>query len=176
MKIACSGPHHSGKSTVTARLSTVNKLNLLPEKATELFKEGRVKLNQVCSFEDQFLIMEEQYKQIWENESFITDRCILDSFVYGLVNYLDGAYSYKEFVQLEHLFLKTIHLYDSIYILHPIQSKTVEADGIRDTHKEYQQRVFQQFLNVVKNYKLKNCYFIASGIEEEIFVTIQETL
>jgi deoxyadenosine/deoxycytidine kinase len=168
MKIAISGSHCTGKSTLVDTLAVKGVFPNSVLFITEIVRGlvvGGVKVNQFNDHKSQMTILEAHHKNILNYKDFITDRCSLDAFVYSTWNYLNGGCSYREWKEYEEIFLDCINSYDYIFYL-PIEFPIV-SDGFRDTDVEYQKQIHELFIRLSKMYAI-NLITLRGSVEERI--------
>jgi GTPase SAR1 family protein len=91
MKIALSGPQGVGKTTILNKMkndSWFQKMNLeyIQEIVRNIVKKYNIKINDVGNDDSQLLIANTHYFNFFKN-NFVTDRCILDNFIYAELLY-----------------------------------------------------------------------------------------
>lgn len=158
MKLIISGTACIGKSTVFNELKGLHPTKLfLNESARELFESGAIRsVGMSCSHKDQLFMLEEHYKNTLRYDDFISDRGVLDAFVYATQNYLDGAYSWEEHLEHERIFLKCIKQYDVIYYI-PLSRINIplEKDGLRNDTEQFRKDIDRLFQVIIKKYDIK---------------------
>jgi len=165
MKIAISGSQGVGKSTLMAKIEDMH----IPERyvfikeIVRTLKNQGIKINRDADYFSQCKILEEHYKNTLRYESFITDRCAVDAFVYATYDYLNGKYTFEQYKQFENIFLECIRQYNIFYFL-PVEFE-IEKDGVRDIDKQYQKEINDLFITIYKKYEIR--YEILTGTIEE---------
>jgi len=165
MRIGISGAQCTGKTTLLKAISADAKLSQVPllmEVVRSLVAEG-VKINREADHSSQMAILERHYKNVLTNNTFFTDRCSLDAFVYATHGYLNGKFTLKEHWEHEFLFLKTIPFYTHVFLLPPLGF--LERDGVRDTDMRYQEEIHNLFNVIAKNYGIRFTTIIGSTEE-----------
>lgn len=89
MKIALTGPHRSGKTTLTTIISREFKLPHLKHDYTIPFTKRGLKPSDVIDFTTRFKIQQEIYDMydISSHDEFVTDRCYVDFAAYIIANH-----------------------------------------------------------------------------------------
>jgi nicotinamide riboside kinase len=154
IKIAIMGAQGSGKSTVLNALREVDSLShyaFVNEIVRTLAKKG-VKINKNSDHKSQTTILEQHYKNIWNHDSFITDRGALDAFVYATWDYLHGNFTYTEHKEHEKIFLDCITSYDYFFYI-PIEFDIV-PDGVRNADSTYQKEIDVLFRKTFQKYNI----------------------
>jgi len=162
MKIAISGAQNSGKTTLIKLIKEKGKTKgyiFFDEVVRTLKKEKNISINKVADFDSQVLILERHLENLKE-ENFITDRCLLDAFVYSHYLYDKALYSKEQMDVFEKLFLKGIDKYDLIF-LQDIEGISIEDDGFRSLDIKFREDIHSLFLNILSIFKIN--YVILEG-------------
>ena len=174
MKIGVSGSQCVGKSTLIKALSKDPHLKgytFVDEIVRSLIKSG-VKINKEADHFSQCAILEEHYKNTLRYSELVTDRCVVDAFVYGLYNYLQKKFTYKEHKEHEGLFLSALSEYDHHFYLEPLGF--LEEDGVRDIDLAYQAEIDSLFRKVYKKYHIKHTILPKKNTEERLQIIIRK--
>lgn len=148
MKICISGPQCAGKSTLMRKLKecgNFDQYHFIDEPVRRLVKEKNIKINQDSNYESQMTILEEHHRNIYRHPKFITDRGALDAFTYATHDYLVGKYSFKQWKSFYEIYVETMHQYDHIFLLPPLEMKD---DGFRSLDVQWQEQIYNLMTDV----------------------------
>lgn len=121
MKIALSGLHSQGKTTL---LNELDKINLFKDyvkvpSPTRILQQEGFKINECGDESTQLCIMMQHLKNVLQFNSYsIFDRCALDGYAYGLV-FRKKIIDRQLFNVFKELFYTTIKQYDYIFYIEP---------------------------------------------------------
>lgn len=176
MKLIISGTSCVGKSTIFNILQERHPSMLfLNESARELFESGAIQsVGMNCSHKDQLFMLEEHYKNTLRYDEFISDRGVLDAFVYATQNYLDGAYTWEEHLEHERIFLKCIKQYDVIFYipLSRVNIPLVEQDGLRNDTEQFRKDIDRLFQVIIKKYNITVAHLPMAW--DKVYMTAEE--
>jgi len=172
MKIAISGAHSQGKTTLVKYLQDINVLTDFKFKTslTRGMQKAGYDINEDGDEVTQLAIMTKHLQRLNEKGNIIYDRCALDGYAYSmpLVKNLRVLGAIKE------LFLAMIDRYDIIFYVEP-ELPLVE-DGQRTVNKDFFDKVVQSFDTIIKSYTIP--VIRLSGSTEErakiFFASLQE--
>lgn len=153
MRIAITGAMGVGKTTLTNQLSEALGIKLLPEVARQLIEEGH-KLDGEATPELELLTAYYQEK-LEEGDDWIADRCLIDILAYSTLLFTDE----KLLNELDYRLYKA--KYDIILYIPP--EFPIEDDGFRSTDSDFQKKIDQEILKILKEYK----YYTIKGTREE---------
>ena len=159
MKIAFSGAHGTGKTTSVLEKAKELKIKY-PTKTVGVLSENAINcplpINQEATTESQLWIFGDQLrKEIEMTTKFnilVCDRSIFDTIAYTKLVNEDVAF--HMFGMIVRGFVET---YDTIYFKRIQNNDFFVADGLRDTDREYRQKVedaLEYMFNIVREMKL----------------------
>lgn len=151
MKIAISGVHGQGKTTL------INELKKLDEFKHFKFVDsptraliGECGINESGTQDTQVAIMFQHYiNQI--NDNIITDRCALDGMAY--TNYFTPCINLSIMNALQKVYYYLMQQYDIVFYIEP--ELPPENDGTRSTLMPFFEAIKNNFEFLIKNDKLK---------------------
>jgi len=159
MRIGISGAQGVGKTTL------INRLHLADhEIKTEIVRSLNLPINKKGTFESQLQIMT-AHGLVVQDKNILSDRSIVDSFVYGLWSYLNGHFTKEQFDVMEAYFKAILPWYD-VHVYIPPQFP-LQEDGVRDTDGIYQQEIHRLFKRVFHKYGIVTTWLTGS-IEERV--------
>ena len=176
MKIALSGAHSVGKSTLVNELCKhfpFSKLEHLPEITRTLHEKG-FSINEAGTDITQHFIMSTHMDNLFYKQDFIVDRCLLDGYVYTKVlgNRIRVSRSVVDYAA--YLYREYIINYD--YIFYIPADIPVEDDGVRSTDKLFRDQVIHEF-EVEKNRllveKRANIFTLTGSVEERVDLALK---
>jgi len=145
MKIAFTGAHGTGKTTLLNKLKHEPMFNLeyeyIDEITRRMTKKG-LKINEGGDDMTQLLIMNSHVSNILKDKS-IMDRCALDGVVYTRCMYEKGQISDWVMDFAEKVHERLIGEYDYIFYLTP--EFGVEDDGVRSVDVGFQRQILKLF-------------------------------
>ena len=158
MKIAITGAQSTGKSSLLDSIKRDDRRDgLLPDyvfidELTRSIKGKGIVINENGDNLTQLLTNNTHIDNIVTN-NFISDRCIIDSYVYTVWlhrnNKIDDwvlNYSY-------HLFLTLVGMYDKIFYLKP--EFDVVDDGVRSSSITFRDEISTLFDSIISNYDIQ---------------------
>lgn len=159
MRIGVYGPHGSGKTTL------VNSLREAPEFANIIFlpevtraiRAAGFQINESGTLDTQMLILATHIQNLYYNNRFITDRCIIDWYVYSSVllrprTFVKDQYwdrvadqrEYNEFMAFaKHIEAHMVQQYDALIYV-PAEFALV-SDGVRSVDEDFYRSVTREF-------------------------------
>lgn len=163
MRIALTGSHCTGKT------SLMNKLYGNIEFAgyefyLEVIREiARIGFNANTDADDSSqMAMCALHILHLKKQNMITDRCLLDNYVYAYMLRDKGANISDKWIEtLQYYFLDSINKYD-IYAFCPTEFKLVE-DGFRMIDKAFQEEISSEILRTLVKYVPGDRYILLSG-------------
>lgn len=176
MKIGLSGAQSVGKTTILEELRKIPELKdfkFINEIVRNIVKEYQVDINETSTDETQLLVANTHYFNSFK-ENIITDRCILDCFIYTYHTYLHSSkISGWVFYYITDLLKHTIDKFDHIFYFPP--EFDIKKDNFRSPSKKYQKQIHELFLEVIKSKNImnesnniKNVHIITGTVEERI--------
>lgn len=173
MKIAFSGPHQVGKTSLAERFALENDLIMYYTNVKKTFKKKSVKEMENLSGKEGFYerinqqeeIKEHLKKKINEGESFsVFDRSFIDVYAYSefyLSKILKTFIVSKEDIWFFNHHLSDIsNNFDAIDFTFIVQPGIQPKDNNGSGSLEFQEPLNEVFLDVVKTHLQKNKYFI----------------
>jgi nicotinamide riboside kinase len=172
MKIAVSGAHAQGKSTLCAdlmQLPEFKNFKLLGNITRDLKSKG-IEINEKGSDWTQTLVIAKHIEHALTPGNVLLDRCILDGCVYTRVLYQNSINVSSMLLDFAHyVFNKLISLYDVIFYIEP--TLPLKEDGVRSTKPLFFDAVvleFEKYLGACKN-----CYRIEGSREKRVQQVLQ---
>lgn len=167
MKIALSGLHSQGKTTL---LNELNKVDLfkhftkIPSPTRILQSEG-FKINENGDETTQACIMMQHLKNVLQfNNNAIFDRCALDGYAYGLV-FKESLMREDLFQVFNELFHTTMKHYDVIFYVEP--ELELVNDSTRSLDVNFFNEVKDNFEFAIKHYNV-NVKRVKGSIQERV--------
>jgi nicotinamide riboside kinase len=165
MKIALSGAQSTGKTTLLKLLKKeFENYEFIGEIVRNLKNKHGISINQKGNFSSQLLIFQAHIENL-DKEDFISDRCILDAFVYTEWSFQKGIFNENEYQIFKDIFLKNIFRYNIIFYI-PVEFK-LKKDGFRDEDLNFQKEIDELFLKILLQYKI-DYKKITGGKEERL--------
>jgi nicotinamide riboside kinase len=171
MKIAISGAHSQGKTTLVNYLQDTGKLSEFDfmTSLTRGMQEAGYSINEDGDEVTQLAIMAKHFQRLSKVGNIIYDRCALDGYAYSMslvknLNVLDI---------IRDMFLLMIDSYDIIFYVEP-ELDLVE-DGQRTVNKDFFDSVVQSFDSIIKSYAIP-VVRLSGSVEErarQFFVALQ---
>ena len=172
LKIGICGSSSVGKSTLVKALTKYlqdEDIEIITEITREVSKSLPINSSAQNYDETQMIITGIHLGNLIK-ERFLSDRCLIDSFV--MTNYLWQAHKCSIGVrELAHIALdKGIRLYDHIFYI-PIEARVrLEDDGVRSTDVEFRKDINHQMKMLISNLKMEgrgdNIHEITGSVEE----------
>lgn len=163
MRIAITGSHNTGKT------SLINKLypriefegyDFYQEAVREVYRLGFPFNNE--SNDSSQLAMLSLHLLHLKSPKMITDRCILDNYVYAYMLQDKGSNISDKMIDiLQYYFLDNINKYD-IYAFCPVQFE-IKDDGFRMVDKKFQEEVSDEILRTLVKYVPQDKFILLMG-------------
>lgn len=170
MRIALSGSSCTGKTTLMKEIEKdpyFKDFHLFEEVVRSLKKSGQISaVNKKISFQDQKTILTTHHRNVLSRDNFITDRGVLDAFVYATYDYLEGHYNFEEWKLFESIFLTTIKEYS--YIFYLSTEIPLIKDGFRSEDLLYRKEIEKLFLRVIDVYRLPTVRELKGSVEDRL--------
>jgi nicotinamide riboside kinase len=167
MKIAIVGSHCTGKTSLIDKLQAEPELydySFYPEAIREISRLN-FPTNERAGDCSQLAMLSLHLLHL-RNENMVTDRCILDNYVYAYMLKAMGAnISDKCINTLQSYFIDNINSYD-IYAFCPVQFK-MKNDGFRMIDKKVQDDISEEILSTLIKYVPEERYILLMGDTEE---------
>ena len=172
MKIAISGAHSQGKTTLVKYLQDINVLTDFKFKTslTRGMQKAGYDINEDGDEVTQLAIMTKHLQRLNEKGDTIYDRCALDGYAYSMTLIKD----IKVLDIIRDLFLVMIDRYDIIFYVEP-ELPLIE-DGQRTVNKDFFDSVVQSFDCIIKSYAIP-VVRLSGSVEErarQFFVALQD--
>jgi nicotinamide riboside kinase len=174
MKIALTGTHSSGKTSLVNSLSKLNEFKnytIFTERTKELKQEFNIKLNDDSELISQYIMVGERAKELFKIGDILCDRSIYDVCSYTLGS-KSIEWKYKE------IFVKgcvpLMKEYDVIIYVSP-HGVELENNSLRSMDLTYRNKIDYTIKEMLKEYPPK-CLIEVSGTTEERINKIKETL
>jgi len=151
IKIALCGSQGSGKTTEAYELATeLKKMGKDVYVLSEVARSCPLPINEGVLLESQYWIIGKQLtrEQSCKAEILVSDRSLLDPFVYGMRKFPEDFANLFPFVEA---YMKT---YDYIIYL-PANDEYLKEDGLRSTNKEFRDEIDILMKEFVKSFNLK---------------------
>lgn len=150
MKVAISGAHSQGKTTLVKALQDSQLLNdfSFMTSLTRGMQEAGFNINEDGDEVTQLMIMTKHLQRLNEEGNIIYDRCALDGYAYSLSLVKD----LRVLDIIRDLFLLMIDRYDIIFYVEP-ELPLVE-DGQRTVNKDFFESVVQSFQTIIQSYNV----------------------
>jgi nicotinamide riboside kinase len=150
MKVAISGAHSQGKTTLVKYLQDSHLLNDFTFKTslTRGLQEAGFNINEDGDEVTQLTIMTKHLQRLNESGNIIYDRCALDGYAYSMALVKD----LKILSAIRELFYAMVDRYDIIFYVVP-ELPLVE-DGQRTVNRDFFESVVQSFQAIIQSYKL----------------------
>ena len=154
MKIAISGAHSTGKTTL------IETLRVMPQfkdyeffsNITRQLKEQGFKINEAGNDATQLKMMEIHAENANKDINAIYDRCIMDPLAYTIYLNRQGQVSAEATLQTWQAFSANIGKYDVIFYLEP--EFEIVDDGVRATDSQFRNDILEIFNFIIKMYEI----------------------
>ena len=163
MKIAISGAHCTGKTTLVNSLKESGKLNDFTFRSNLLrgLKDAGHPINEAGNTTTQLYVMSKFYEFLHTPGNAILDRCVLDGMSYTMYFYPEMTKNMH--LVFEKLFEEMFHQYDAICYVVP--ELPFVDDGVRSTDKKFYDQVVQNFEILINEYQIP-VHYISGSVEE----------
>jgi len=163
MKIAISGAHCTGKTTLVNSLKDSGKLDNFIFRSNLLrgLKELGIPINELGNTTTQLYVMTKFYEFLHTSGNAILDRCALDGMAYTMYFYDEMDDKMQQV--FEGLFEQMVFKYDAICYVEP--ELPLIDDGIRSTDKDFYDKVIQNFEILISEFRIP-VYRISGSVEE----------
>lgn len=163
MKIAIVGSHCTGKTSLINKLQPnieFTDYKFFPEAIREIRYLG-FPCNELADDSSQLAMLSLHLLHL-KQENMVTDRCILDNYVYAYMLRDRGSNISDDCVStLQRYFIESIEKYD-IYAFCPAEFKLVN-DGFRMIDKQFQEEISEEILRTLVKYIPGDKYILLHG-------------
>jgi len=159
MRITIIGAHGVGKTNLSKKLSEQLNLPVIHDVVVEAFQKG-FEINETTPFETQFWLFAKQLEVEKNTINFVADKCLIDYSVYADVLFDDDRVKSL----LSEMIKKNIR-YDYVFYL-PIEF-TIEDDGIRSTNIEFQKKVDERYLELIRDWSIDHT-ILTGSVEDRL--------
>lgn len=163
MRIAIIGSHCTGKTTLINKLQAEPQLydySFYPEAIREIRKLG-FPYNEKADDCSQLAMLSLHLLHL-RDDNMVTDRCILDNYVYAYMLKAMGSNISQTCVNtLQEYFIDSINKYD-IYAFCPIHFK-MKNDGFRMSNTKVQEEISEEILRTLVKYVPEERYILLMG-------------
>ena len=171
MKIAISGAHSQGKTTLVNYLQDTGMLTEFDfmTSLTRGMQESGYNINEDGDEVTQLAIMAKHFQRLSCRGNIIYDRCALDGYAYSMSLVKD----LKVLDIIRDMFLLMVDRYDIIFYVEP-ELDLVE-DGQRTVNKDFFDSVVQSFDCIIKSYAIP-VIRLSGSVEErarQFFIALQ---
>ncbi len=161
-KIAISGAHCTGKTTLVNALKESNQLNNYIFRSNLLrgLKEMGIPINEVGNTTTQLYVMTKFYEFLHTPGNAILDRCALDGMAYTMYFYQEMSENMQSI--FERMFEEMVFKYDAICYVVP--ELPLIDDGVRSLDKKFHDQVIQNFDILINEYQIP-VHYISGSVE-----------
>jgi len=165
MKIAISGAHCTGKTTLVNALKDSGKYNDFIFRSNLLrgLKEMGIPINEAGNTTTQLYVMTKFYEFLNTPGNAILDRCVLDGMAYTMYFYSEMSENMQSI--FERIFEEIIFKYDAICYVEP--ELDLIDDGVRSVDKKFYEQVVQNFEILIGEYRIP-VHRISGSVEERV--------
>jgi nicotinamide riboside kinase len=165
MKIAISGAHCTGKTTLVNALKDTGKYSNFIFRSNLLrgLKEMGISINENGNTVTQLYVMTKFYEFAHTPGDAILDRCALDGLAYTLYFHEEMNIEMQNIFQK--LFEQTIHKYDAICYVEP--ELPLIDDGVRSVDRKFYDTVIVNFENLINAYEIP-VHRISGTVEQRV--------
>ena len=167
MRIAVIGSHCTGKTSLINKLQSnieFKDYEFYPEAIREIRKLG-FPCNEKAGDCSQLAMLSLHLLHLKE-KNMVTDRCILDNYVYAyMLKSMGSKISQTCIDTLQAYFIDSISKYD-IYAFCPVQFE-MKNDGFRMVDKKVQDDISEEILSTLIKYVPENRYILLMGETED---------
>jgi nicotinamide riboside kinase len=161
-KIAISGAHCTGKTTLVNTLKESNQLNNYIFRSNLLrgLKEMGIPINEIGNTTTQLYVMTKFYEFLHTPGNAILDRCALDGMAYTMFFYSEMSENMQSV--FERMFEEMVFKYDAICYVVP--ELPLIDDGVRSVDKNFYDQVVQNFDILISEYQIP-VHYISGSVE-----------
>jgi nicotinamide riboside kinase len=165
MKIAISGAHCTGKTTLVNALKDSGKYNDFIFRSNLLrgLKELGIPINELGNTTTQMYVMTKFYEFLHTPGNAILDRCVLDGMAYTMYFYPEITENMQSV--FERIFEEIIFKYDAICYVVP--ELDLIDDGVRSVDKNFYNQVVQNFEILIDEYSIP-VHRISGSVEKRV--------
>lgn len=164
MKIAFTGTHSTGKTTLAKKMQQALDLPFLGNITRRLAQTG-AQLNKSDNSFSQLLVFTEHINN-FNNKNFICDRSVFDALAYSIYNCEYSGLAEHIVLTGETLVQHYKDRYDFLFYL-PIANCPFVKDGMREDDALFRIAVDEILLHLFNKYKPTNLYIVQSKTVEE---------
>lgn len=173
MRVSISGTHSTGKSTLFDGLkkdSFFNECEFVAGPTRFLQQQGYPINNHADNYDSTQLMCLVYDLQVFEDtklkDIIVSDRCLLDTYVYTKYLFKKGKVSEPVFLSVEKVWLAKKDSYD-VFFLPSKNEVPLVADGVRSEDEDFRNEIQSLFLEIIDINGLK-IYALEGSVEERI--------
>lgn len=172
MRISLSGTHSSGKSTLFVELQKQSEFKdwtFIPG-PTRKIKSMGFEINETGGDATQLLCLSVDLQNLFFNEgkNVISDRCLLDTYIYTKYLFMTKQVSQSTFESIGLIWEQYKRSYDLILFPNHFEVH-IEDDGERSINRNFRDGIYHLFLEEInKNIEILNCYSVGGSVEERV--------
>lgn len=154
MKIALTGAHSTGKTTLLNALKEIEEFkhfNFIPGSAREAKKLG-ISINEDGDNKTQLYILGKDIENAYTPGDCVLDRCIIDNLIYASYSVVRGKVSADICYTILKVFDDLFEQYDYVFYMDP--ELPVTPDGIRSENPAFRKETIELFESLI--FKLEN--------------------
>lgn len=159
MRLAFTGTHSTGKTTLANKISKKFNLKLVTNISREIANQHNLKLNK--SYNNEFksnllqTILMEKHKEILNtNDNIIQDRSMFDVFSYTLSFFDNKQLDMKTLIYNMSILMNNYRKYDLIIHLPLNNNCLLVDDGVRDKNVEFQNEIDGIISSLIKGFDI----------------------
>ena len=171
--IGITGTHGTGKTTLLNALIRQDRFRgfTICDEVTRWVAGIGFDINESGNDVTQELIMMRHIHNLWSYDNMITDRTMLDCYVYSKYLHLNDKISDYTMNIVERAFLRTLeqYSYDYLFIISP--EFPLENDGVRSANVQFQKDIHSLFKQMIEIYDLENnanLMYISGSVEDRV--------
>lgn len=170
MRIAVTGAHGTGKTTLSKLIAGKLKYRFIPEAAFQAYQAG-FQLNEKTGIEAELWIACRQIElEMAAGENWVSDRCLVDTLAY-IHHFSRGDNAMLNVAS--RIALPRIKLYDLVLYL-PSGEFPIEDDGFRSTDQDFQAQADRMVQAVLETYSIP--HHRITGTREERLAKVKHLL
>ena len=167
MRIGITGAQSVGKTTLlnALRSEKLFKNFVVCDEVTRRVKSYGLPINEDGTDITQRLIMNEHIVNVFMYSNILTDRTVLDGYVYSLYLYKNNKITANTLKYVKQVYYSVRDSYDYVFYIEP--EFEIVDDGVRSNNKQFRDEIAELFKSVIEKERL-NLHKVKGSVRDRV--------